>query len=334
MGQAARRSGPIERRSYSAAALMRGHPPVIHNPNKQIVLDIACPPEAAHSGTLEYSRWARMPLPALDDAAASAGLVAVRDGFFSYEPFLPGAAEWHVNFADPVLFGWYGGWAMAQDEMQVAEHPALAALRQALLAERLPAVTVEEGQPTPVLVAGVQRRVRIATEPNPDEGRPAGLYGHNFRESRPEQVRRAVTVIDPPTVTNVIAIAAPAHGRGRYEPAQIEYTLATAYTGFRAAVLESSRIAAPNAPVVIHSGFWGAGAFGGNPVFMSLVQVLAARMAGVGRLVCYAGVPSRLRSLELALGQVRTLTERPLAPHEIVARIDDIGYHWGASDGN
>ena len=121
----------IERREFEAAALMRQHPPAIHNPNKQIVFDIACPPGAVHWGRLGYSRWAEMALPDLVEAPAAADLVAVREGFFSYVPFdeRGDAVEWHVNFADPVLFGYYGGGAFAQDEMQVAEHPALAALR-------------------------------------------------------------------------------------------------------------------------------------------------------------------------------------------------------------
>jgi hypothetical protein len=74
---------PIERREFEATALMRQDPPAIHNPNKQIVFDIACPPGAVHSGRLGYSRWAEMVPPDLVDAPAAADLVAVREGFFS-----------------------------------------------------------------------------------------------------------------------------------------------------------------------------------------------------------------------------------------------------------
>lgn len=55
--------------------------------------------------------------------------------------------EWHVNFADYNLFGYYGGNLFAQDEMQVQsrrhallshsmqvmEHPSLGSIREALL---------------------------------------------------------------------------------------------------------------------------------------------------------------------------------------------------------
>lgn len=32
--------------------------------------------------------------------------------------------EFHVNFADTHLFGYYGGGLFAQDELQVGEHPS------------------------------------------------------------------------------------------------------------------------------------------------------------------------------------------------------------------
>ena len=57
-----------------------------------------------------------------------------RPGYFDYTPALDraDAVEWHVNFADPHLFVAYGSRLFAQDEMQVAEHPALGSLKEAL----------------------------------------------------------------------------------------------------------------------------------------------------------------------------------------------------------
>ena len=77
---------------------------------------------------------------------------------------MDGAAEWHVNFADPALFVAYGSSLFAQDEMQVAEHPALGALAEALRAGARVALTEQGGKATPVLVAGVERRCRVATD--------------------------------------------------------------------------------------------------------------------------------------------------------------------------
>lgn len=41
--------------------------------------------------------------------------------------------EWWVNFADPILFVAYAGRLFAQDEIQVAEHPALGHLKEKLV---------------------------------------------------------------------------------------------------------------------------------------------------------------------------------------------------------
>jgi Poly (ADP-ribose) glycohydrolase (PARG) len=46
----------------------------------------------------------------------------------------------------------------------------------------------------------------------------------------------------------------------------IEYVLVTAFTAFRAAALESARSRGAGSPVVVHTGFWGCGAFGGHRV--------------------------------------------------------------------
>ena len=94
---------------------------------------------------------------------------------------------------DPHLFAAYGSSLFAQDEMQVVKHPALGALREALDAEVIQAVTVETGRPTPVLVAALERRCRVATDRNVAEGRPHGLYGNAFARADASAVRQATT---------------------------------------------------------------------------------------------------------------------------------------------
>jgi endo-1,4-beta-mannosidase len=88
--------------------------------------------------------------------------VVAPEDVYDYKPaWLEGKSlEWHVNFADPHLFTAYGTSLFTQDEMQVAEHPILGSLREAILSRGLPALTVEDGSPTPVLVAGAERRCR------------------------------------------------------------------------------------------------------------------------------------------------------------------------------
>jgi hypothetical protein len=329
---------PIERRDFDAGALMAQRPPVWRHANKRVVFDIACRPGDLHGGRLGYSRWAALPLPATIGLETAGELVLGRDGYFDYKPVLDeaGGIEWHVNFADPHLFVAYASSLFAQDEMQVAEHPVLGALKEALGADGHRAVTVEHDEPTPVLVSGIERRCEVATDPNDGEGRPDGLYGNAFARASADAVARATTRIDPPTITNLIAMAAPAGGHGRYRADEIELVLATAFTGFGAAVLESRRQHGADVRVAVHTGYWGCGAFGGNRVLMASLQVLAARMAGLDRLVFHMGAPGGRGPLDEAL----RLTREDLGADsagttgELIARIDSIGFKWGVSDGN
>ncbi len=323
-------TNPLERRVYDAQRLFAEHPPVIHDPNKRVVYDLACPEGARHAGEVVFTRWARMPLPETVAPEEATARVARADGFYDYAPVLPGAVEWHVNFADPRLFFGYGGGLFAQDEMQVAEHPVLAALKEALNAGDGTPKTEEEGQPTPVLVKGAERRCHVATGPDVGEGRPHGLYGNAFARATREAVRRATSRIEPPTVTNLIAIAAPGYGSGAYTKSQVDEILATAYTGFRAAVIESG-----GASAVVHSGFWGCGAFGGNRVLMLLLQVVAAGAAGIERLVLHLPGSGGAEALAAALGVIREELAGPsIATDELVPRLVAKRFTWGVSDGS
>jgi hypothetical protein len=325
-------SQPIERLVFDTNRLMTEHPPVLRNQNKKTVYAIACPLGCVHNGELEYTRWCAMALPDGFRPAEAVQRVDRIQGVFDYAP-LPGdtpVVEWHVNFADPHLFVAYGSGLFAQDEMQVAEHPALGALKQALTALGHSAVTEENGAPTPVLVKGVERRCHVATDRNAEESRPNGLYGNAFAAAPVEVVRRAKTTIDPPTVTNLIAIAAPSGGFGRYTVSEIERILTTAYTGFRAAVLESG-----DGPAVVHTGFWGCGAFGGNRVLMTLLQVIAAEMAGVDRLVFHTVHPAGSVAFDSAMDRLRDTLAEPTIDYQAMAdRIEALGFTWGVSDGN
>ena len=321
------------RRQFAAADLMAQHPPRWHDRNKIVVADISCPPGATHNGTIGYSRWAAMELPARIEPLGP-GLVVAQPGFFDYRPALDGAVEWHVNFADPHLFVAYGGRLLAQDELQVAEHPALGALREALVVAGERALTVDDGEPTPVLVTSVERRVAIATEPDADAGRPGGLYGNAFAHADPDVVRRAVTRQDPPTVTNLIAMAALPGGYGAYQTDEIETILVTAYTGFRAAVLESEDLES-DSPVAVHSGFWGCGAFGGNRVLMSALQTAAAGMAGLDCLVLHTGAPDGEGPVEEAVELIAELIgPGGLETEAFIGELAARRFPWGVSDGN
>jgi hypothetical protein len=326
---------PIDRRRFDAAALMRDHPPRWTHPNKRLVFEIACPPGSVHQGTIGYSRWAAEPLP--EQVPRGAHLVTAKDGYFDYAPLADdaNAVEWHVNFADPDLFVAYAGALFAQDESQVVEHPALGAVKEALESVGIRPMTAESSGPTPVLVSGVERRVTVSTDPDPAAGRPRGLYGNAFAAATHDAVQRATRRIDPPTVTNVIAIAAPFPGRGAYDGNTIETILVTAYTGYSAAVRESRHLSGEGARVAIHTGYWGCGAFGGNRTLMALLQVLAAGAAHVDRLVFHTGQPGGEEPLAQALEiEAELLGGGALETRALVSAVLAKRFMWGLSDGN
>lgn len=206
----------ISRRVFDAQQLMAAHPPRWQHRNKKAVARISCPPGSVHSGRLTFSRWQERPLP--ETYGASATVLEGRADAFQYAPPPPGrTVAWHLNFAHFDVFAFYGGGLFAQDEMQVTEHPALGALREALLTDAaVTPATVEAGRPTPVLVHGVERRCIVDTAPDPDRGRPDGLYGNNFAAAKAAVVEQATRALTPPTVSNILAIEAPSYGTGTY----------------------------------------------------------------------------------------------------------------------
>lgn len=329
---------PIDRQQFEIEQLMAEHRPSWRDANKRTVYEIACPPGSVHAGQLEYSRWGAMPLPEHVDLRSIETIVVNRSGYYDYHPASDRAdnMEWHVNFADPKLFVAYESPLFAQDEMQVAEHPVLGALRDSLLARNLDAVTVENDVPTPVLVVGAPRRCCVATDANAADGRPFGLYGNSFSCADPGTVRRATKRIDPPTITNLIAMAAPSYGLGLYRTDEVEHVLVTAYSAFRAAMLESARSLGSGRWVVVHTGFWGCGAFGGNRVLMTILQLVASRMAGLDQIVFHTGESAGTAAFDAALRMMESerIGGGPLEVRKLIHRIVALGFEWGVSDGN
>lgn len=334
-----------ERLAFDAARLAQEHPPVLRNAHKQAIHAVAMSGEAPR-GTIEYSRWPAAALPATVDLATAADRTEVREDHYDYVPLMATGEglDWHVNFADPSLFVAYGSSLFAQDEVQVAEHPGLASIAEALRARGLPGRTVEaDGSPSPVLVAGVERRCHIDTASDAAAGRSAGLYGNALAAAQVEVVRAATHPIVPPTVSNILAMAAPFGGGGRYRRSEIETVLVTATTGFAAAVSETRRLAGTGSPArtVVHTGYWGCGAFGGNRTLMALLQVVAAEMAGLDRLVFHAGTGRGAGgaggpvgdALELLRGRLATSVGPVAETPALIDAVRGLGLRWGVSDG-
>jgi hypothetical protein len=329
---------PIERFSFVTQRLVTDFPPRWKHPNKLIVSEISCPSGTLHNGKIGYTRWAAHPIPAHVSTLAAADHVTISAGYYDYIPVSTDrlALEWHVNFADPRLFQFYGSGLFAQDEMQVAEHPALASVPDAIRSNGGSPITNDQNGPTPILVSGVERRVIVSTDPNLAEGRPYGLYGNYFSSASCETVQRATNVVTNPTVSNIIAMAAPSMGYGRYSPGQIEDVLTIASTAFTAAVSESALIRGVGAKTIVHTGFWGCGAFGGNRVLMAMLQLLAGSISGVDEIVFHSsdsqGTDDVNRSIELIKDKLALPANSNTKV--MIANIDSIGFEWGKGDGN
>lgn len=330
----------LGRRSFDIQALMQAHPPRLSHANKKLVFELCCPKGSRHEGTLVAARYSAMPLP--QELPPTEPERVMREDVYGYEPVKEGEAprvEWYVNFADINLFVAHGTQAFAQDEMQVAEHPALGAMKEALKAEGGPALaprTRDGVSPTPFLIRGAPRRCSIATDPDPFEYRTFGLYGNRFATALPIAIQKAVTVLHPPTLTNLIAMEALPCGSGAYARGQIKDLLVTATTSFQAAMIESS-YASRGAPVVVHTGHWGAGAYGGNRRLVAIVQTLAARMAGIATLVYHTFDAEGSEAWREAM----QILDKEIAPkgsarsvEQVVDALEGKRFAWGVSDGN
>ena len=323
---------PIDFVCYEAADLIREHPPIWQHPNKEVVYEIACSSGFPFSGEVVYVRWPAQTLP---NSVPEPLPITVCSGVFEYAvPTDSLSVEWHMNFADPSLFVVYGSRLLAQDELQVAEHPVLGSLREALIAQDMIAETVDAlDNPTPVTVTGVQRRCVINTLPNPEIGCPNGLYGNAFAAATEKQVRTVTAALTPPTVSNILAMAAIPGGYGEYSRKEILSVLTTAYTGFLAAHTESRRLLSTVTRTVIHTGFWGCGAFGGNRSLMVMLQKLAGDLAGV-ELVFWAFDESGVRLADAACQRVVQMYKTADTLDEVVNLMVHEKFKWGISDGN
>jgi len=340
----------LARKSFSSQELSKY--PIFLSTKKKLVYDIACPEGSTHSGNLVFSRWAAIPLYNKFPPDGYQTEFEMKEDMFEYTQTIPQAdvhvVEWYVNFADPSLFVAYSGALFAQDEMQVAEHPILGHLKEALIKackedpeSKARPRTTENDCPTPILIRGIERRCKVATDANAKEGRPHGLYGNAFSSSPVDAIRRATTPIDPPTITNLICMAALGGGQGAYDQSQIVHLFATAYTSFVAAKIESHLAAnsedmkgTKKSKCIIHTGNWGTGAFGGDKVLMALIQIAAARLAKVDKLVYHTFNKDGSAKYNKGLNRYKAEIEVSSTTNAVIEKLTAMHFVWGFSDGN
>ena len=323
----------INRRRWDAHKLISGCKPKLFHPNKTLLYEVAFASGIPSSGTIGYSRWKPRPLPASFPARASPLLIARKPGFFDYVASnQPNFADWHLNFANYDAYSTWADSLFAQDEMQVAEHPGLMALRMKAERDGLSLLCVEHAEPTPVLVTGIERRLSVDTTPNAD--RPSGLYGKQFHYASQQQIKAATTVFNAPSKSNLIAIEAPPYGVGFYSEMQIAYILRTALAGF-AAARDETLVSLDATDICIQTGFWGCGAYGGNRVLMTFLQIAAADLAGVGQIVFHVGDSGGEIAFDEALTTYSSFRLDPaMSTPSLIQALVECRYEWGASDGN
>ena len=270
---------------------------------------------------------------------------------YGYEaPSDPSEFHFWTNFADKHLFAFYASDLFAQDEWQCMEIPALCSLREWMDAHskadgNAAPLTVQGGNPTPVIVMNAPREVNIDAVGHK-------IYGNAFSVASTETIDAATTLLPRPVLSHIIAMEALKHRHGAYTSRDIALTLQTAITAFKAAVVEASLEFADRklegqglAPkVVIHTGNWGCGAFGGNVEIMCLLQMIAARVAGVENLVYHVLSADNEATCKRAVAALGLLMDKlraeaaatpPQQPNlmEIASYVAGLNYKWGLSNG-
>lgn len=318
--------------TFDNATLFRDFPNTPYNANKKLVLSIAVPDGYEHSGNLTVSAW--QPGATLEPIAITTStVVEEHTGIYPYAdtPGSRNGSEWCVNFADRWLFNYGEGNLLAQDELQIAEHPVSSCLRHAMADSAIEPLTRDRSKhdaPRPLLIRGILRHVHLDTT--------NGLYGNAFAYAQADEVISACTSLKPPTVSNIIAMDAPGGGDGVYKYETLVDIWTTAFTSFYGAVSEAKACNGDASECTIHTGWWGTGAYGGNRTLMAIMEVIAARAAGVTRLVFHtvdsAGATDFVSAYTLT-GLDAFLLSETLDPEEFLQYCAAQNFRWGVSNG-
>jgi len=119
------------------------------------------------------------------------------------------------------------------------------------------------------------------------------IYGNKFATKKFEEMEKYYEKLDVPMNTNIIAMASRRGMMKKYNEEDVNILFNTAYSAFSGALEEAKHSFSQNKikdnennesrllEVVIHSGNWGCGAFGGNVEMHSLLQIIAAHEAKI-----------------------------------------------------
>ncbi|UJR08246.1 hypothetical protein I4U23_012519 [Adineta vaga] len=314
------------------------YPPSFRDKNKQFIFKYIneikrYSPSADRS--LLVTRWRPfMPDVLPDSLSINSTKITFQPNVFNYSTCGDDrTVEWYLNFANHDLFAYYSGPLLAQDELQVLECIELAALREYFVQtiNTVGSSTVGSDKntrktvPTPILISNTQRVIRMDTNK---------VYGNAFAKASERQLVQACEYLDKAQTVNLIAVEAPSHGHGVYTRDQIDYILVTCYVGFKAAQILAhkthdlnilnktipSREASKKFRTIIHTGWWGCGAYGNNRQMMILTQILAAYWTEIDELIFHTQSNDYQRDIDAA----RTIAESMLKEKNIDHVIDQI----------
>lgn len=246
--------------------------------------------------------------------------------FYDYRKARSGEDTWFVNFADPQLFVAAEGALFAQDEIQTLEMPLLAAFRRYIDSNHIGGFapyTSYCGNPTPYLFKSVPYWIKVDTRPLLRNGTRGNIYGNNLLTASDKEIEAGIRTVDGEYRVNVLAIAAPRFGSGKYSKDDITLVLRTLLCAFSAVRAQST------GRIVIHSGNWGCGAFGGNPELMYLAQMYAASVCGIDELVLHDTKPE----VEDSIQELKRMQDG-MKLADVVENLYSKGYEWKESDGN
>lgn len=320
------------------AELMAGSPPKFSSDRKREFYERARKEkEKSLNGSITVSR-VTPDTPELESCIFKKGKTKFKDeaGYFDYaaDKNTEDRYVWWMNFADPKLFGYYGGSMFAQDEIQVFEHPILGSLREYLLdgteeGMKPWALTLRNGQPykpTPYLIEQAPQWQKVDTTPRLPLGGIGMIYGHNFSTAPDEELEAGIKIVDDDIRNNIMACSAIV-GSGQYSYEDIELQFKTLLCAYKAAKDFSSE---KGKRCIVHGGMWGCGAFGGNPELMLFLQICAAGLCGVDELILHAVDDD---AFEDALDMYLDM-EDEMSLDGIIMMLYDKEYYWGLSDGN
>ncbi|ETO20135.1 hypothetical protein RFI_17082, partial [Reticulomyxa filosa] len=172
------------------------------------------------------------------------------------------------------------------------------------------------------------------------------IYGDQFEGASQTLLDNCCEAQVPPQINHIIAIACRAGFGTKYEEHEISDILLIAYTGFKAAKLEAQMYHQKvhgngKCKVAVHTGNWGCGVFGGNVELHSMLQIVAAHMAGIDTLIYHSfdlyakqkvQKACKILADNIFAGEDGRVCDQ-LQWKDFIARVFSMDYCWGTPNG-